>query len=171
MAYSDCRLTAELFHEANVPMGIEGQRVGCDAQGVEKVGGSDALQGLETLCTHRPHLLLGQTAVPERQNISQGHVLLRTQNITVSNSLLQPEFTQMQKKKKKRIRKALKLHKKTKRAFVENKPGGINCMEKKNPYIFLVATASHNYTQHTFGAKECRHTPTRSHTPSSVIHY
>lgn len=90
LKYSDCRLTAELLHEANIPVGVEGQCVGCDAQGVEKVGGSDALQRLQTLRTHRPHLLLRQTAVPQRQDVRQGHVLLHTPNIPLSNSLLCP---------------------------------------------------------------------------------
>lgn len=63
-------------------MGVEGQRVGRDAQGVEQVGGSDALQGLQTLGAHRPHVLLRQTAVPQRQNVSQRHVLLRTREKT-----------------------------------------------------------------------------------------
>lgn len=94
--YSECRLTTELLHEANIPVGIEGQCVGCDAQGVKKVGGSDALQSLYTLRTHRPHFLLRQTAVPQRQNVSQGHVLLQTQNMTVSNSLLRHQFAQME---------------------------------------------------------------------------
>lgn len=87
--YSDCVLTTELLHEANVSMGVERQCVGCDAQGVEKVGGSDALQSPYTLCTHRPHFLLRQTAVPQGQNVSQGHVLLRctdTQHLTVWSS-------------------------------------------------------------------------------------
>lgn len=71
-----CGLTTELLHEANVPMGVEGQSVWRDTQGVEEVGGSDALQGHNTLCTHRPHLLLRQTAVPQRKDVCQRHVLL-----------------------------------------------------------------------------------------------
>lgn len=103
--YSDCRLTTELLHEANIPVGVEGQCVGCDAQGVEKVGGSDALQSLYTLCTHRPHFLLRQTAVPQRQNVSQGHVLLQIRNVTVSTSLLHHANGII------RIQKTLKFHK------------------------------------------------------------
>lgn len=58
------RLTAELLHEAGVAVGVEGQRVWRYAQRVEEVGGSDALQRQDALCTHSPHLLLGQAAVP-----------------------------------------------------------------------------------------------------------
>lgn len=36
-------LTTQLLHEAHIPMCIEGQRVWCEAQSVEQVGGSDAL--------------------------------------------------------------------------------------------------------------------------------
>ncbi len=83
-----CRLTTELFHEANIPMGVEGQSVWCYAQGVEEVGGSDALQRQNALCTHRPHLLLRQTAVPQREDICQRHILLHTHTHTHTNTSL-----------------------------------------------------------------------------------
>lgn len=70
------RLTTELLHEANIPMGVEGQCVWCYTQSVEEMGGSDALQRQSTLCTHCPHLLLGQTAVPQRKDVRQRHILL-----------------------------------------------------------------------------------------------
>lgn len=76
------RLTTELLHEANIPMGVEGQSVGSYTQGVEEVGGSDALQRQHALCTHRPHLLLRQTAVPQREDVCQRHILLWTHTHT-----------------------------------------------------------------------------------------
>lgn len=63
-------------------MGVEGQSIWSYTQGVEEVGGSDALQRQNTLCTHRPHLLLGQTAVPQREDVCQRHILLWTQTHT-----------------------------------------------------------------------------------------
>lgn len=59
-------------------MGVEGQSVWRYAQGVEEVGGSDALQSQSALCTHRPHLVLGQTAVPQGEDVGQRHILLWT---------------------------------------------------------------------------------------------
>lgn len=73
-----CRLTTKLLHEANIPMGVEGQSVWCYAQGVEEVGRSDALKRQNTLCTDSTHLLLRQTAVPQRKDVRQGHILLLT---------------------------------------------------------------------------------------------
>jgi len=57
-------------------MSVEGQSVWCYAQGVEEVGGSDALQGHNALGTHCPHLLLTETAVPQRKYVCQGHIFL-----------------------------------------------------------------------------------------------
>lgn len=74
------RLTTELLHEANIPMGVEGQSVWCYAQCVEEVGGSDALQGQNTLCTHCPHLLLRQTTVPQRKDVCQRNIFLWTKH-------------------------------------------------------------------------------------------
>lgn len=79
-----CRLTTELLHEAHIPMGVEGQSVWCYTQGVEEVGGSDALQRLNALCTHCPHLLLRQTAVAQWKDVCQGHILLQTHKHTLS---------------------------------------------------------------------------------------
>lgn len=122
LEYSDCRLTTELLHEANIPMGVEGQCIWCYAQGVEKVGGSDALQSLYTLGTHRPHFLLRQTAVPQRQNVSQGHVLLQTHKKlsfqTFSPCVYSIGIIRIKKTYKSHI---LVKNKLTKETFVENK--------------------------------------------------
>ena len=72
-------LTAELLHEAHVPAGVEGQRVGRDAQGLEDGRVGDAPHRQAALQAHGPGFLLTQAAVPQGEDIGQGHVLLPRQ--------------------------------------------------------------------------------------------
>lgn len=75
-----CRgLTAELLHEAHVSAGVEGQRVGRDAQGLEDGRVGDAAHCQAALQAHSPGLLLIQAAVPQGEDVGQGHVLLPRQ--------------------------------------------------------------------------------------------
>lgn len=80
-------LTTELLHEAHVPAGVEGQRVGRDAQRLEDGCVGNAPHGQAALQAHSPGLLLAEAAVPQGEDVSQGHVLLPRQ-ASVSQRLL-----------------------------------------------------------------------------------
>lgn len=71
-------LTTQLLHEANVPVGIEGQSVWSYTQAVEEMGGPDALQGQNTLHTDGQYLLLRQATVPQWEDVCQWYILLWT---------------------------------------------------------------------------------------------
>lgn len=72
-------LTAEQLHEAHVAAGVESQSVGRDAEGLEYGRAGDTPHGQAALQAHRPGLLLAEAAVPQREDVGQGHVLLPTQ--------------------------------------------------------------------------------------------
>lgn len=69
-------LTAELLHEAHISAGVEGQSVGCDAQGLEDGRVGNALHGQAAFQAYSPGLLFAETTVPQGEDVSQGHVLL-----------------------------------------------------------------------------------------------
>lgn len=72
-------LTAEQLHEAHVPAGVESQGVGRDAEGLEDGRVGNAPHGQAALQAHGPRFLLAEAAVPQRQDVGQGHVLLPRQ--------------------------------------------------------------------------------------------
>ena len=72
-------LTAELLHEAHVAAGVEGQGVGRDAECLEDGRVGNAAHGQAALQAHGPGLLLAEAAVPQGEDVGQGHVLLPTQ--------------------------------------------------------------------------------------------